>query len=81
MADEPRYWYAARTHRWVSRRPLTWEGWLVDIGLFASFVGISPYVSEREHPLQSLELVIGVLALYFAIVHWKGEPKNKNWDD
>jgi hypothetical protein len=53
----------------------------VDIGLFASFVGISPYVSEREHPLQSLELVIGVLALYFAIVHWKGEPKNKNWDD
>jgi hypothetical protein len=78
MADEPRYWYAARRYRWCYRRPLTWEGWLVDIVLFASVVGISPYVSEREHPLQSLGLVFGLLAFYVAISHWKGEPNN--WD-
>jgi hypothetical protein len=63
MADEPRYWYAARPYRWGYRRPLTWEGWLVDIALFASVVGISPYVREREHPIQSLGLVFGLLAL------------------
>lgn len=78
MADEPRYWYAARPYRWGHRRPLTWEGWLVNLSLFASVVGISPYVSERKHPLQSLGLVFGLLALYVAIGHWKGEPNN--WD-
>ena len=78
MADEPRYWYAARPYRWGYRRPLTWEGWLVDIALFGSLLGISPYVNEREHPLQSLGLVFGLLALYVAIAHWKGEPNN--WD-
>jgi hypothetical protein len=76
MADEPRYWYAARRYRWGYRRPLTWEGWLVDIGMFATVVGISRYVREREHPFQSLGLVFGLLALYVAIGHWKGEPND-----
>jgi hypothetical protein len=75
MSDEPRYWYAARTW-WGYRRALTWEGWLVDIALFASVLAISPYVNEREHPLQSLGLVFGLFALYLAIAHWKGEPNN-----
>jgi hypothetical protein len=76
MADEPRYWYAARRYRWGYRRPLTWEGWLADIAMFATVVGISPYVREREHPFQSLGLVFGLLALYVAIGHWKGEPND-----
>ena len=75
-ADEPRYWYAARTHWWGQRRPLTWEGWVLNLALFASFVGISPYVNERAHPLQSLGLIFGLLVLYVAIVHWKGEPNH-----
>ena len=74
MADEPRYWYAARRHRWGHRRPLTWEGWLVDVSLFAAMLGISPYASERAHPFQSIGLVFGLIALYVAIAHWKGEP-------
>lgn len=73
MADEPRYWYAAKSW-WGYRRPLTWEGWLVDIGLFATMLGISPYVKEREHPFQSLGLVFALIVLYLVIAHWKGEP-------
>jgi hypothetical protein len=75
MADEPRYWYGPRPW-WGPRRTLTWGGWFVDIALFASLLGISPYVKEREHPFQSLGLVFGLLALYLAIAHWKGEPNN-----
>jgi len=78
MIDEPRYWFAARRYRWGYRRPLTWEGWLVDITLFVIFLGISPYASERDHPLQSLGLVFGLIALYLAIVHWKGEPNDRD---
>ena len=78
MIDEPRYWFAARRYRWGYRRPLTWEGWLVDIALLVIFLGISPYVSERDHPLQSLGLVFGLIALYLAIAHWKGEPNDRD---
>ena len=76
MADEHRYWYAARAYGWGYRQPLTWEGWSVDIALFASFLGISPYVRELAHPFKSLELVFGLLVLHLAIGHWKGEPNN-----
>jgi hypothetical protein len=51
----------------------------MDITLFASLVGMSPYVNEREHQFRSLGLVFGSLALYVAIAHWKGEPNN--WND
>jgi hypothetical protein len=80
MDDEPRYWYAARPYRWGGyRRPLTWEGWAVDLILFAALFGIGPYVREPRHPWQSLGLVFGLLALSVAITHWKGEPDS--WAD
>ena len=58
--------------------PLTWEGWLVDAIWFVTFVGISPYAQERQHAFKSLGLVFGLLALFLAINHWKGEPQP--WD-
>jgi hypothetical protein len=79
MNAESRYWYAARRYRWGYRHPLTWEGWLVDIVLFASLIALSPYVRQRAHPFQSLGLLFGLLALYVTISHWKGEPNH--WND
>jgi hypothetical protein len=78
MADEPRYWFAARPHRWGYRQPLTWEGWTLDVAFFVIVLAISPYVRQRSHPFQSLGLVFGLFAIYVAIVHWKGEPND--WD-
>ena len=75
MADESRYWYGPKPW-WGPRRTLTWQGWCVDLTLLAIFLGISPYVKERAHPFQSLGLVFGLLALYLAIVRWKGEPND-----
>ncbi len=81
-AAEPRYWWAARTHSWpLYRHPLTWEGWLVDIALAVSFGGIGMFVNDRVHPLLFFGFLFGILALYWAIVHSKGEPKRKSWDD
>jgi hypothetical protein len=55
--------------------PLTWEGWMVDAIWFVTFIGISPYVQERQHPFKSLGLVFGLIALFLTIGHWKGEPR------
>ena len=52
--------------------PLTWEGWLLDAVRFVTFVGISPYVQELQHPFKSLGLVFGLLAFFLAISRWKG---------
>lgn len=80
MENTPRYWYAAPRYRWWrTRLPLTWEGWLVDIIWMLTFFAIAPYVQQREHPLQSLGLVFGLLAVFLAIRSWKGEPER--WDD
>jgi len=59
MDDRPRYWFAAKRYRWGWRVPLTWEGCLVDAIWFIAFIGISPYVQERQHPFKSLGLVFG----------------------
>jgi hypothetical protein len=53
----------------------------VDIALAVSFGGIGMFVNDRVHPLLFFGFVFGVLALYGAIVHSKGEPNRKNWDD
>jgi len=58
--------------------PLTWEGWLVDGIWFITFVGISPYVQERQHPFKSLALIFGLVAFFLTINRWKGEPQR--WD-
>jgi hypothetical protein len=78
MDDRPRYWFAAKRYRWGWRVPLTWEGCLVDAIWFIAFIGISPYVQERQHPFKSLGLVFGLLAFFLAINRWKGEPQR--WD-
>jgi hypothetical protein len=78
MDDEPRYWYGARRYLWGRRQPLTWEGWLVDIGFLATILGISPYARALTHPFKSLGLVFGLIALYAVIAHWKGEPNDRD---
>jgi hypothetical protein len=50
----------------------------VDAIWFISFVSISPYVQERQHPFKSLGLVFGLLTFFLAINRWKGEPRR--WD-
>jgi hypothetical protein len=78
--DEPRYWYAARPHRWWGyRRPLTWEGWAFDLGALLACFAIAPYVQATTHPYKSLGLFFGLIVLVLAVQHWKGEPNN--WDD
>jgi hypothetical protein len=82
QADEPRYWFAARTRGWPHHQyPLNWEGWLATFVLIVSCGGIHLFVDERKHPLRFLGLTLGLLALYVAVVHWKSEPKRKFWDD
>jgi hypothetical protein len=78
MASEPRYWYEAGRYPWSRRRPLTWEGWALDIGLLACVLAISPYVSELAHPWRSLGLVFAVFALYVVIARWKTEPNDRD---
>jgi len=75
MDDRPLYWYGAPLYPWGRRMAQTWEGWLVDAIWFISFVSISPYVQERQHPFKSLGLVFGLLAFFLAINRWKGEPR------
>jgi hypothetical protein len=77
VADETQYWYAARPHRWWGyRRPLTWQGWLFDLGVIGASAAMSPYVRERAHPFTSLGLVFGLIVLTVAVGHWKGEPNS-----
>lgn len=77
MPDEPRYWYGARPYGWGYRRALTWEGWLFDIGIFVTCIGISPYVRQPAHLLKSLGLFFGLLVLAVAVRHCKGEPNSR----
>jgi len=79
VPDEPRYWYAARAHRWGYRRAQSWQGWLFDIGVFVTCIAISPYVREPAHPFKSLGLFFGLLVLFLAVRYWKGEPNS--WDE
>jgi hypothetical protein len=74
MDDTPRYWFSAKRFGLGWRTPLTWEGWVVDVVWFVTFVAISPYASANQHPVQSLGLVFGLLAVFISIGHWKGEP-------
>lgn len=77
MSNTTRYWYATKRHRWSCRLAQTWEGWLVDAAWLVTFFGIFPWVQERRHPLQSLGLVFGLIAIFMAT--WKGEPQR--WED
>jgi hypothetical protein len=81
MHNLPRYWYSSPRYRlWPYRRPLTWEGWLVDVGLAVIGVCVSPLLrADSHHPMTGLGLVFGLLVIYMAIKRWKGEPQR--WDD
>jgi hypothetical protein len=78
MQNTPRYWYGAKIYPFGCRLAVTWEGWLIDVVWFATFVALSPFVNERSHAFLSLGLVFGVIAVCMAIRHWKGEPQRSD---
>ncbi len=74
VTDEPRYWYSAPRYWCGYRHALTWEGWAVDVGLFAIIVAAAPWMHGQRHPFGQLTFFFGVLVAIAAIRHWKGEP-------
>jgi len=71
----PRYWFSAKRYGLGWRTPLTWEGWVVDLLWIAAMLAAAPWMRTRQHPGRQLAFLFGVIALFVAIRHWKGEPQ------
>jgi hypothetical protein len=79
MDNRPRYWYGAKRYPFGGGLAVTWEGWLVDAIWIAMSLGISPLLrTDSQHPLQSLGLLFGMMAVFIAIHSWKGEPQRRD---
>ena len=74
--DTSRHWFSAKQWGFGCRLPVTWEGWLVDGVWLAAWLGMTPFMRERQHGFQTLGLFFGMLALLLAVHHWKGEPSD-----
>ena len=72
--DTPRYWYTAKRFGIGWRTALTWEGWTIDLALFALFVAAAPWFRSMQRPFLALTLLFGPLLARAAVAHFKGEP-------
>ena len=78
MSDKPRYWFSTPQFGFGYRHPVTWEGWAVDLTVFAMFALAGLWIRgyQQEHPMLQLGFFFGVLATTLVVRHWKGEPKS-----
>jgi hypothetical protein len=78
MRDTSRYWFAAPQFGFGYRHPITWEGWAVDLTVFALFAAAGLWIRghQQEHPLLQLGFFFGVLATTSFVHRMKGEPKS-----
>ena len=78
MTDTRRYWFSTPQFGFGYRAPITWEGWTVDLAVFATFVAGGLWIRghRQDHPMLQLAFFFGTLAATGMIQHWKGEPKS-----
>jgi len=74
MDEKPRYWFGPKLHGWGWRPPLNWRGWVAYMAWLTVWLATSPFMSARQHPLQSLAFVFGMLGVLLGMCKWKGEP-------
>ena len=76
-AENPRYWFPAKSYGWGWGFPSTWEGWVA----FAIFLAICGFAkSFATVSLVKTIALISVAAVgLFAIAYWKGEPPRWRW--
>lgn len=80
MADEPPYWFAAKTYGWGWGLPVRWQGWLV-LGTYLTLVlaGIGYFESRGNRSSLWAYLVVLTVVL-IVIVALKGErPLRWRW--
>ena len=78
MSDSARYWFSTKQFGFGWRAPITWEGWTVDMVMFAMLVAAGLWIRghQQQHPMLQLGFFFAVLATDLAIRHWKGEPQS-----
>lgn len=80
MADEPPYWFPAKTYGWGWGLPVRWQGWLV-LGAYLTLVlaGIGYFESRGNRSSLWAYLVVLTVVL-IVIVALKGErPLRWRW--
>lgn len=80
MADEPPYWFPAKTYGWGWGLPVRWQGWLV-LGAYLTLVlaGIGYFESRGNRSSLWAYLVVLTFVL-IVIVALKGErPLRWRW--
>jgi len=80
MNATPRYWFSTPQFGLGYRHPTTWEGWAVDLTVFAMFIvaGLWIHGHQQGHPMLQLGFFFGVLATDLVVRRLKGEPKSWN---
>jgi hypothetical protein len=53
---------------------VSWEGWAIDLSIFALFVAAGPWVRTTQHAFLALSLAFAPLLARAVVAHWKGEP-------
>ena len=78
MSDTPRYWFSTPQFGFGYRAPITSEGWVFDLVMFAAVIAVGLWIRghQQEHPMLQLGFFFGILAMNLAIHHWKGEPRS-----
>jgi hypothetical protein len=74
MAQDRRYWFAAKRYGWGWGLPLTWQGWLVYVAWFFVLFGGIAKIGLRQLPVPHLVFVVAMILILLAICYWKGEP-------
>jgi hypothetical protein len=73
MNDMPRYWFGPKPW-WGSRKPLNWQGWVAYSVWLAVWLAAAPFLGSMQHPFESLAFFFGMLAAFYGMCNWKGEP-------
>jgi hypothetical protein len=75
--NPPRYWFAAKRYGWGWGPPCTWEGWVV-LAVYLPLLVALIVLSDR-YPFRCWAGLGTLIASFFAICWWKGEPPKWRW--
>ena len=79
LQDNPKgYWFKRKLYGW-GWTPVTWQGWLVVLGLMLIIIWTAHRLVATNNPFEYLVTLIFAVLGVIVIGYWKGESPRWQW--
>lgn len=73
-------WFPAKRYGWGWGMPTRWQGWVLTLGFFASFLLGALFILPRNI-FAFLGFIFAISAIFTAVCYAKGEAPRWRWGD